>query len=286
MQRQGRRRRQRPAAGGSGGWRPELIGMTGDSVRGIYGFAGEERKMMASSWEEKRLWKGAALLRPYSLYQARFAIPNGTACTGRYVLVCYRPVRGSSATGWYCRLGLFSPRYCSLKGGISLATAREKEEVGEEKGELGDPTPPSLDDPDPLPPSLDGRQEVASSRSSPRLRRRGEEGGDVIEAASSGGREKEEEEEEEEENMEISSPNPSRDPSPAADFFSLGGEKEQGDVSSRVLLPTRMRRSRRRFPTFLVALDEEKTAMKKSSPHVVLLIRGAVPRFFGRRHLR
>ncbi|RZS26806.1 hypothetical protein BHM03_00060250 [Ensete ventricosum] len=101
-----------------------------------------------------------------------------------------------------------------------------------------------------------------------------------------GGREKEEEEEEEEENMEISSPNPSRDPSPAADFFSLGGEKEQGDVSSRVLLPTRMRRSRRRFPTFLVALDEEKTAMKKSSPHVVLLIRGAVPRFFGRRHLR
>ncbi|RRT36449.1 hypothetical protein B296_00030051 [Ensete ventricosum] len=62
MQRQGRRRRQHPAIGGSDDWRPELTGMTGDSVRVIYGFVGEERKMMAHGWEEKRLWKGAALI--------------------------------------------------------------------------------------------------------------------------------------------------------------------------------------------------------------------------------
>ncbi|RRT71477.1 hypothetical protein B296_00002225, partial [Ensete ventricosum] len=58
------------------------------------------------------------------------------------------------------------------------------------------------------------------------------------------------------------------------------------EKSSRLLLPVRVRRSRRRFPLFLVALDEEKIAVKKSPLHEVLLIHDAVPRFFGRRHLR
>ncbi|RWW10707.1 hypothetical protein GW17_00025733, partial [Ensete ventricosum] len=40
---------------------------------------------------------------------------------------------------------------------------------------------------------------------------------------------------------------------------------------SRLLLPVRVRRSRRRFPLFLVALDE-KIAVKKSPLHEVLLI--------------
>ncbi|RZS15276.1 hypothetical protein BHM03_00047092 [Ensete ventricosum] len=76
-------------------------------------------------------------------------------------------------------------------GGISLVTAREKEEEGEEKGEPRDPTSLSLDDPDPPLPSLArrhkctsscprrlrGGDEVVSSRSSLRLRRRGEEAG-------------------------------------------------------------------------------------------------------------
>ncbi|RZS00964.1 hypothetical protein BHM03_00030755 [Ensete ventricosum] len=40
-----------------------VTGMIDNSVRGICSFVGEERKMMVDGWEEKRLWKGVALLR-------------------------------------------------------------------------------------------------------------------------------------------------------------------------------------------------------------------------------
>ncbi|RWW88810.1 hypothetical protein BHE74_00002299 [Ensete ventricosum] len=57
-----------------------------------------------------------------------------------------------------------------LNGGISLAAAREKEEEGEEKGEHGDSTPLSLNDPDPSSPSLAGRAD--EEKTSPQTRRR------------------------------------------------------------------------------------------------------------------
>ncbi|RRT63858.1 hypothetical protein B296_00042363, partial [Ensete ventricosum] len=58
------------------------------------------------------------------------------------------------------------------------------------------------------------------------------------------------------------------------------------DEKSSRLLPARVRRSRRCFPLFLVASNEEKTTAKKLSPCEVLLIRGAIPRFSTCRHLR
>ncbi|RRT39773.1 hypothetical protein B296_00058907 [Ensete ventricosum] len=116
----------------------------------------------------------------YMYSEARFAIPNGTARIGppanwyaNHLLWsgtidwgCFRPVttRNRLVTiDFDCR--------CLMKGGISLAATREKEEEGEkegqEKGEPGDPVSLFLDDPDPSLPSLVGR------------RRRGEEGCDV-----------------------------------------------------------------------------------------------------------
>ncbi|RWW06693.1 hypothetical protein GW17_00029964 [Ensete ventricosum] len=57
-----------------------------------------------------------------------------------------------------------------LNGGISLAAAREKEEEGEEKGEHGDSTPLSLNDPDPSSASLARRAD--EEKTLPQTRRR------------------------------------------------------------------------------------------------------------------
>ncbi|RWW68128.1 hypothetical protein BHE74_00024364, partial [Ensete ventricosum] len=74
---------------------------------------------------------------------------------------------GTTRTKRYRQLGLFSPRYCRLKGGINLAESwlqrgrrkkREKKEKGRSRAAL-------LDDPDLSPPSFVGRHRCTSSSS-------------------------------------------------------------------------------------------------------------------------
>ncbi|RWW49888.1 hypothetical protein BHE74_00043890, partial [Ensete ventricosum] len=76
-----------------------------------------------------------------------------------------RLIRGLPAIERYRRFGLFPAHYSSLRGGISLAAAREKEEEveeeAEEKGEPEDLVLLSLDDLDPSSPSLTGRRRCA-----------------------------------------------------------------------------------------------------------------------------
>ncbi|RRT37927.1 hypothetical protein B296_00050286 [Ensete ventricosum] len=93
---------------------------------------------------------------------------NHSLLGGTFDWDCFRPVTARNrpvTVDFDCR--------CPLKGSFSQAAVREKEEEGEEKGELGDPAPLSLDALNPSSPSLVGRcrrGEHAASSSPRRLR--------------------------------------------------------------------------------------------------------------------
>ncbi|RRT52514.1 hypothetical protein B296_00050410 [Ensete ventricosum] len=73
---------------------------------------------------------------------------------------------GTTRTKRYRQLGLFSPYYCRLKGGINLAASwlqRGRRKKKEKK--KGRSRAALLDDPDPSPPSFVGRQRCTSSSS-------------------------------------------------------------------------------------------------------------------------